>query len=227
MLRQGSRVLDLGCGPGTLVIPLARYAGTVIAIDPSAEMIQTASRLGAEAGVTVDWRLGSSQDLDSSIAPLDLVVMGRSFHWMDRAATLARLDRLVARHGAIALFDIEGLTKRGDRWGEAFHAVRAEFEQRDEFDAFRRTPEWEHHHEVLLQSTFSRLERFGVIEERTSTIDEIVSRALSHSGTTPRVLAERLDAFVATLKDGLRAAHPDGRFAEIVESVALLARRPG
>ena len=31
--------------------------------------------------------------------------MGRSFHWMDRAATMAALDALVSPGGAVALFD--------------------------------------------------------------------------------------------------------------------------
>ena len=68
-LGPASRVLDLGCGPGTLAIPLARLAGTVIAIDPNAEMLAAARAEAARAGVEVDWRLGSSQELDSKTKP--------------------------------------------------------------------------------------------------------------------------------------------------------------
>ena len=38
------------------------------------------------------------------MGPFRLVTMGRSFHWMDRAATLAMLDKIVTPDGGVALF---------------------------------------------------------------------------------------------------------------------------
>ena len=38
------------------------------------------------------------------MGPFRLVAMGRTFHWMDRAATLAMLDRIVTPDGGVALF---------------------------------------------------------------------------------------------------------------------------
>src|SRR5262249_4775000 len=152
--------------------------------------------LGASSGVAVDWRIGSSRDLDADIAPLDLVVMGRSFHWMDREATLALLDSLVERHGAIALLSTESLPGRGTEWSHAYEAVRAEFAREDEFERHRKTPLWAPHHAVLLGSPFSVLDRFGVIEERTVSLDGLIARALSQSTTTTAALGERREAFV-------------------------------
>jgi SAM-dependent methyltransferase len=226
-LDETSRVLDLGCGPGTLAIPLARRAGTVIGIDPSEEMIAAAARQSAELGVAVDWRVGSSQDLDQSLAPLHLVVMGRSFHWMDRDATLARLDKLVAPNGAVALLSTESLPFPEGRWRDVFDAVRAEFARPDDFDAHRKSPQWEPHEAVLLRSPFSRLESFGIVEKRVSSIDELISRALSQSSTTPETLGEKRAPFEKKLRKDLLTVCPDGRFPEIMESAALLARRAG
>ena len=95
-LSGSSRVLDLGCGPGSVTLPLARHAGTTIGMDPDAAMIAAARQAAAAAGLAIDWRVGSSFDLASDLAPLDLVTIGRAFHWMDRVATLKRLDELVA-----------------------------------------------------------------------------------------------------------------------------------
>ena len=46
---------------------------------------------------------GGSYDLTPDMGPFRLVTIGRAFHWMDRAATLAMLDRIVAPAAAVAL----------------------------------------------------------------------------------------------------------------------------
>ncbi len=51
ILRPGSRVLDLGCGPGTDDVPLAQSGHEVTAIDWSPLMIEAARRRVREAGL--------------------------------------------------------------------------------------------------------------------------------------------------------------------------------
>ena len=58
------------------------------------------------------------------------------------------------------------------------------------------------------------------------TEDDIVGRAFSQSTTSPEKLGEKADAFEAELRGALRALNPDGKFTEIAEMVALVARRP-
>jgi SAM-dependent methyltransferase len=53
----GSRVLDLGCGPGTDAVPLARRGDTVTAIDWSPAMVEEARRQVREAGVAAAVRV--------------------------------------------------------------------------------------------------------------------------------------------------------------------------
>jgi methylase of polypeptide subunit release factors len=38
-VNESARVLDLGCGPGTVAIALASYAGEVVAVDVEPAMI--------------------------------------------------------------------------------------------------------------------------------------------------------------------------------------------
>jgi SAM-dependent methyltransferase len=65
------RVLDLGCGTGTLARLLAAQGHAVVAIDPDPDMLRVArSRPGAEQ---VDWRLGYADAADP--AGVDLAVM--------------------------------------------------------------------------------------------------------------------------------------------------------
>ena len=98
-LKPGDRVMDLGCGPGLLAIPFARMGMRVVGIDPEPDMLEAARTAASEAGVELDLRTGSSFDLPTDDKLFNLIVMGRSFHWMDGSATLLALDKRVARGG--------------------------------------------------------------------------------------------------------------------------------
>ena len=64
------------------------------------------ARVLARQAANIRFVAGSSYDLDPALGHFHLVVMGRSFHWMDRVDTLERLDRLIEPAGAVALFYI-------------------------------------------------------------------------------------------------------------------------
>src|ERR1700761_1794043 len=95
-LKPGDAVLDLGTGTGMLAIPFARMGLAVTALDPEPAMLAAAKAAADAEGVTVDFSDGGSGDLTPGMCCYKLVAMGRSFHWMDRAPTLAMLDRIVA-----------------------------------------------------------------------------------------------------------------------------------
>ena len=102
-LEPGDSVLDLGTGTGMLAIPFARMGLRVTALDPEPAMLAAARAAAQASGVAVDFRAGGSGDLTPDMGPFNLVAMGRSFHWMDRSATLAMLDHIVKPGGAVAL----------------------------------------------------------------------------------------------------------------------------
>src|ERR1700722_11103270 len=104
-LRPGDKVMDLGCGPGLLAIPFAQAGMAVTGVDPEPEMLSALSHAAKDSGVTIDIRRGSSFDMPVGLGPFRLVTMGRSFHWMDRSATLEILDRLIEPGGAVVHFE--------------------------------------------------------------------------------------------------------------------------
>jgi len=57
-IAPGQRLLDLGCGSGTLAVAAARAGAEVVAIDRSAAMLSLARQKAAAAGVAVDFRQG-------------------------------------------------------------------------------------------------------------------------------------------------------------------------
>lgn len=224
-LEPGDGVLDLGCGPGPLAIAFAQLGMRVTGLDPEPEMLATAKSNAAEAGLDIDFRQGSSYDLGPGFGRFKLVTMGRSFHWMDRAATLTALDGLIEPGGAIGLFHDRRISSSPD-WRDLMEGIAEKFSpERSQNRHFRRSPDWAPHEEVLLQSRFSAVETIGRVLARDVTIDDLVGRAYSMSVTSPETLGDRREAFEEALRTALAAASPYGRFTEIVGVDAILAFR--
>ena len=224
-LERASHVLDLGCGPGQLAIAFARLGATVTAIDPEPSMLAAAREHAAEAGVSLKTIEGSSYDLNPALGPFRLVTLGRSFHWMDRDATLAVLDRMIERGGAIALFGDKRIETRDADWRALVERLREEFVPARAAERRARKQTEEPDEVVLLHSAFSSLERHGVIVTRKLGADDIVGRAYSSSTTSPDSLLERRPAFEQALREGLARLSPAGEFSETVEVNVLIARR--
>ncbi len=225
-LKPGGHVLDLGCGPGQLGIAFARLQGAAVtAMDPEPEMLAEAA-LGAKmAGVDINIRQGSSYDLGPDIGKLHLCVMGRSFHWMDRRATLEALDGLIEPGGAVVLFHDKSILAEPD-WREILEPLAEIYSPERHADRqLRKSKEWSPHEAMLLASPFRNLERIGIVSEYARDIEEIVGRVFSMSSTSPQALGDKTADFEAALREKLLAAAPDGKFKEIVEANGLLAFR--
>ncbi|MFO1059816.1 MAG: class I SAM-dependent methyltransferase [Dongiaceae bacterium] len=226
-LDGSGRLLDLGCGPGPLAIALAPHVGTVVAMDPEPEMLAEAEIAAAAAGVRLQLVRGGSRDLAGAPGRFRLVTMGRSFHWMDRDATLAALDRLVLPDGWIAVLG-ERPVDGAPGWRAAWERVGRKWSgpawaPRDR----RRAPDWEPHDAVLARSAFAAIERLSVRELRTTPLDAIVGRAYSMSSTSPAALGDNRAAFESELREALAPFVRGGGVPEESCFEALLARRPG
>ncbi|MFE0148188.1 class I SAM-dependent methyltransferase [Nonomuraea sp. NPDC059007] len=216
-------VLDLGCGPGTVAIPLSEQVEGVLAVDPAEEMLAEGRKLGA-GRANIRWLAGDSTTL-RELPGFGHVVMGRSFHWMDRRTVLADLDDLLPPDGIVALV---GPTRDHENlpWEPVTRRVREEFgvnglTARDSFQASGK-----HHDEVLADSPFGDLEAEVFTWRRDRDQGDVIGLQLSYSYSAPARLGERKDAFVGALRAALTAANPSGRWVEEVRTQVLLARRP-
>jgi SAM-dependent methyltransferase len=225
-MKAGDAVMDLGCGPGLLAIPFVQAGMAVTGVDPEPEMLAAAEAAVRDAGVHVALKQGSSFAMPSGVGPFKLVVMGRSFHWMDRDATLKILDGLVLAGGAIALMhDLHTKTVE-NRWRRVLHDIGNEFGREEEFHIRARASDnFPSYESVLMNSAFAHLERVSVFIRVERTVDDIVGLAYSLSTSAPQKLGEHRAAFEARLREELCALSPDGRFTEIAEMTALIATR--
>jgi ubiquinone/menaquinone biosynthesis C-methylase UbiE len=221
-LAPGDAVLDLGTGTGMLAVPFAGLGLAVTAMDPEPAMLAAAGEAARSAGVALRLVRGGSSDLTANMGPFRLVTMGRSFHWMDRAATLDMLDRIVAPGGGVALFHDTHPPVEENRWFKILHDVARPFGRKGERNGGHRRYE-----PFLFASAFTELDWLSVTIRQAITVDDIIGRAFSMSACSPDRLGARQDEFAAELRAALLALSPDGTFTEIAELVALLARRSG
>lgn len=226
-LTAADRVLDLGCGPAMLAASFARVAGEVIAMDPEPEMLRVAGEAFGQIG-NLHLVSGSSDDLSPALGNFKLVVMGRSFPWMDRVETLRRLDRIVVPGGAVALFDAEHRDEVPDNaWNVRYRALRHRHGEPNAANPRRNSSRWVRHEAILLDSAFSLLDAAAVIERRSVDTAELVHRALSMSSSSPDRLGDQAAARLASeIEQLVREFAPDGVLSEVVETTALIGQRP-
>lgn len=109
---QGLRVLDLGCGGGLVSAPLARMGGAVTAIDASPEAIGAARAYAAQAGLDIDFKQMTAEELVATGAAFDLVTALEIVeHVADVNLFLAAASALVAPGGVLVVSTINRTAK--------------------------------------------------------------------------------------------------------------------
>lgn len=71
---DGLRILDIGCGGGLLCEPLARLGATVVGADASETNIEVAKLHAEQAGVPIDYRATTAEDLADAGETFDIIL---------------------------------------------------------------------------------------------------------------------------------------------------------
>jgi ArsR family transcriptional regulator len=97
---------DLGCGTGQLTGTIAPYVGRVIAVDGSADMLETARRRLGDLS-NVDLRLGDLEALPLAAGELDAAMLSLVLHYApDPARALAEVARVIRPGGRVLVVDM-------------------------------------------------------------------------------------------------------------------------
>jgi 2-polyprenyl-6-hydroxyphenyl methylase/3-demethylubiquinone-9 3-methyltransferase len=96
----GLRILDIGCGGGLLCEPMARLGATVVGADAAARNIPVARLHAEQAGLEIDYRHTTAEDLAAAGEAFDAVLnMEVVEHVADPAAYLAACHALLKPGG--------------------------------------------------------------------------------------------------------------------------------
>lgn len=87
---KGLRILDIGCGGGILSEPLARLGAEMVGADPSDDNIAAARSHAEEAGLAVDYRATTAEELAAAHERFDVVLA------MEVVEHVADVDAFVA-----------------------------------------------------------------------------------------------------------------------------------
>jgi SAM-dependent methyltransferase len=98
-LAPGARVLDLGAGTGKLTRALLAAGLDVVAVEPQPELRALLADAVGE-GRTLDGVAEAIPLADGSVAT---VTAADSFHWFDRPAAIAEIQRVLAPRGGLAV----------------------------------------------------------------------------------------------------------------------------
>jgi SAM-dependent methyltransferase len=228
------RLLDVGCGPGTVTLAMARFFTEAVGVDPDGDMLAEAERQATRRGLTnARWMAARAEDLQAGLGEFRVVVFAQSFHWTDRDRVAATVLEMLEPGGAfVHVADLKNPpaeptplpfpTPPFARIGDLVHRYLGPARRAGQGALPGDTPNREDL--VLERAGFESLERHvvpaGEVVDRTA--DDVVAWVFSRSNSAPHLFGDNLERFERDLRALLRRASPDDRFAEHLPPTEIL-----
>jgi len=225
-LTHAHALIDLGTGPGLLALGFSPYVGRIVGVDPEPAMIAAARAAASRASAALTLIESKTEQLSGDIGSFDVVALGRALHWMDREATLARFDTLVAPDGMILVCSSHSAANARNPWLDEYNEARRAW---SDPSLWSESGSGARVHRDL--AAFFRGSQFHVadaIEVETShdiSVGDLARRVLTFSSSSPTVLGGRTEAMLRDVQERLFPFSRDGVVTEVVVSVAQVTRR--
>lgn len=232
------RLLDVGCGPGSLTLLLAPSFAAAVGVDADPDMLAEARRRARGTGVPIAWRHLRAEELPAELGTFRVATFAQSFHWMDQPLVARRVRAMLEPDGAWV--HVHTTTHRGVAGDEALPFPRPPWARIDDLvgrylGPVRRagrgslpTGARSGEEEVMRRTGFHGPTRIGLagglIVERG--VDEVTAAVFSLSSSAPHLFGGRLPAFATDLRALLAEHSARGRFAERTHGIDVVVWRP-
>lgn len=131
-IAAGMRVLDVGCGTGTLTVMAKRAhpTATVVGLDPDGRALTVAREKAA--GLDIDWQQATAQAIPYADHAFDRVLASLMLHHLDRPAkraALREMHRVLSVDGRLVVLDF---TAPDTTWARLVGRVLGHLEHADD-----------------------------------------------------------------------------------------------
>jgi SAM-dependent methyltransferase len=230
------RLIDVGCGPGPVALLLAPLFAEVVGVDPDPGMIAEAARRALQQGVgNARWVEAQAEALPDDLGSFRVATFAQSFHWMDRERVASTVRDMLEPGGSWV--HVSATTHQGL---EGVEGLRLPSPPREEIGQLIRrylgpgrragsrtfaegTPSRSGEEAIMLAAGFSGprcVTVAGHVHDRSE--DEVVASVFSLSSAAPHLFGAQVDEFEHELRELLRGASPQRRFAEQAREIELV-----
>ena len=121
--RASDRMLDIACGPGSVVVAFAPYVARAVGVDTTPAMLTQARALQESQGlINIDWQLGDAYTLPFAAGSFDIVTNRFAFHHLEHIqAAFAEMLRVAAPGARVMVCD--GIASDDPTKAAAFNAM--------------------------------------------------------------------------------------------------------
>ena len=227
------RLLDLGSGPGSVSLPLAKHFADVCAVDIAPDMVATGGREAERLGITnIRWNVARAEDFAAPAGAFDLVTMGQSFHRFDQPVVIPKLIAWLRPRGMVAAMGgIPAKPEERSPWQVVFDEVCARWRPPGAAPAHpnARQP-------AMTSGQILREAGFGDVQEiedsgefvvsQIWTVEALIGCAFSTSVMSRRALGENASSFAEEVRRTLLGINPRNEFPARQRFWCTTARRP-
>jgi ubiquinone/menaquinone biosynthesis C-methylase UbiE len=222
-------LLDVGCGPGSLSIPLSHYVEHVVAVDSSSEMIREGMKRASEEGVAnISWRTIAGEELTPDVGTFRVVTFGNSLHWFDQAKMLDFVHHVLEPHGYVVIIGVSSIWRNSpELWQQKILSIIKKYlgEERKTLDGTFPKKQ-SSYSDALRAAGFANIEVKDLsFPKRALTADEIIQEQHSTSYAAPELFGDRRAAFDEELKRELLTISPINVFEESRRGSLVIAQK--
>ncbi len=211
-------LLDIGCGPGTLTIPLSKFFDSVLAVDVDPEMINCGQGTTSNLGIkNVQWLTKNGQDLDADIGTFKVMTFGNSLHWFNIKRILKFSFSILEPFGAVVDIGASSIWRHAPEvWQQKTLEIIKHYlgEQRRTIEGLYKSPP-KKYSEYIKDAGFNNIQTWDInFTKRILNADDVVKAQFSMSYASRELLGNNVDNFAKDLKSVLLKLNPDNRFED-------------